>query len=109
MVKLETIYSNESSFFFYTMRDCKAFLHVFRDHWCNVPWKPPVEAQDFPEMPVSARSAMDKDPVKRAEGSLSWGFSLVKHHRIGATEKQNAFINSLIRQFDLHPQNIPEV
>lgn len=101
MVKLETIYAHEAPFFFRTMRDCRAFMHAFKDHWCNVPWKPPVEAPDFPEMSAPQRTAMDKDPRQRAEDSLSWGFALVRSRRGGDTGAQSAFVNSLIRQFNL--------
>ena len=98
MVKLETVRNEERSeiFYFHTMEDCNKFLYTFRDHWCNVPWKEPIEVPD--DYPISARDqeVMDEDPKERAERDLSWGFSLVKRLEIRQTEKQNAFVEEMI-------------
>lgn len=96
MVKLEakeTILGG--IFYFHNMKDCNDFLYVFTDHWCNVPWKNPVEAPNFPEIEKYQRKAMDIDPKQRAENSLSWGFRYVKSHNIGLTNVQKAFVNGI--------------
>lgn len=104
MVKLEPkteLNLFASAFYFHTMSDCQAFLHVFKDHWCNVPWKAPVEATDFPEASVYDREVMDKDPRQRADSNLSWGFNLVQSHGIDDTNKQKAFVNVFIGNLTL--------
>ena len=98
MVKLEDAANDmfPGVFYFHTMEDCNKFLYIFRDHWCNVPWKEPIEVPD--DYPISARDqeVMDEDPKERAERDLSWGFSLVKRLEIRQTEKQNAFVEEMI-------------
>ena len=100
MVKLEAkdvFFNSVKAFYFHNMADCRTFLYVFRNHWCNVPWNTPVEAPSWPEMNAHQRRAMDLDPKERAESCLSWGFHFAKRNHIGNTEEQNVFIRSFIR------------
>lgn len=86
------------TFYFHTMQDCNDFLYVFKDHWCNVPWEKPREVSD--DFPISRiqRESMDKPPKKRAESSLSWGFSLVKRLNIDLSESQNLFVKNMVNK-----------
>lgn len=85
-------------FYFHTMKDCNDFLYVFSDHWCNVPWESPKEiSDDFPIL-ESQRWRMDIPPKKRAEDSLSWGFSLVRRLGIDIDENQNSFVKDIVEK-----------
>lgn len=101
MVKLEVDGRGHPTFssgiYFHTMEDCRKFIHVFKDHWCNIPWKDPVEADNFPEMTRYHRESMDKDPVKRAESDLNWGFSLARSIGIGLTSVQITTVDRMMR------------
>lgn len=98
MVKLEAVDTRFGGiFYFHNMNDCNKFKHVFKDHWCNVKWKPPVEKDNFPECSSNGRKNMDEDPVKRAEDSLSWGFNLVKDKPEGnLTDHQKSIVESIM-------------
>lgn len=102
MVKLEVKdpQYKQSPIYFKTMEDCEAFKYVFQDHMCNVPWLPPVEADKFPEMTDGHRREMEKDPKKRAESDLSWGFYLVDRLNIGLTAEQHGFIKDIMDHLD---------
>lgn len=79
MVKLETNTEyDDTVFYFHNMKDCKEFMRVFANHWCNVPWKKPVEKDNFYGIDESKINAKDKPPKQRAEDDLSWGFSLAR-------------------------------
>lgn len=100
MVKLEAKDTTFGGiFYFHNMKDCKDFLYVFEDHFCNVPWKAPIELPDNTYVNSNVRRSMDKPPKKRAEDSLSWGFNLVRRLGIGMTNEQNDFIESMVAKF----------
>ena len=80
------------------MEDCKAFLYVFQNHWCNVHWEKPIEKESFPEMKEKDYESIQKDPKKRAEADLDWGFSLEKYLGRGTTEAQSAFIAAMVER-----------
>lgn len=95
MIKLETnCANNREVFYFHNMSDCKEFLYVFKDHWCNVPWETPIEIPDDTYITSRERICMDKPPKKRAEDNLSWGFSLVRFLGIELNKNQLSFVSS---------------
>lgn len=95
LIKLETNCANSREvFYFHNMSDCKDFLYVFKDHWCNVPWKTPIEIPDDTYITSKERVCMDKPPKKRAEDNLSWGFSLVRLLGIELNKNQSTFVSS---------------
>lgn len=97
MVKLEAKDTTFGGiFYFHNMEDCEEFLYVFKDHWCNVPWKEPILISDNEYVCNDYKRYMDISPKKRAEDSLSWGVSIVNYHRINLNEEQNNFIKSFI-------------
>ena len=100
MVRLDTDlekYGRQNeSFYFHTMQECKEFLYAFQDHWCNVPWKEPVEIPDTTVLPTGKARYMDIPPKTRADENLSWGFSLVRSLGIEDTAKQSQFIEQMI-------------
>lgn len=100
MVKLEakdTIFVG--IFYFHNVKDCREFMDVFKDHWCNVPWKEPIEIPDDTYISSEERRYMDKSPKKRAEDNLSWGFSLERRLGICLTNEQNDFVKSIVNRF----------
>lgn len=99
MVKLEAKNTRFGGiFYFHNMKDCNKFLYTFQDHWCNVKWKEPIEAESFDDISECQRKDMDKSPKKRAEDNLSWGFSLCKDNDQGLTDEQKDFINKFIEE-----------
>ena len=103
MVKLETDgIMHEVKFYFKNMNDCVAFMHVFKDHWCNVPWKEPIEIPDDTNITKVQREMMNLDPRIRADKNLSWGFNALRKDctdgRSGITEAQFKFIERIITQ-----------
>lgn len=99
MIKLESDYDIPSVFYFRTLDDCRKFLYVFKDHWCNVKWKTPVEVPDDIKLPEARRDLLDMDPKKRAEANLSWGFNHARLHGDGGlTSEQQRELVYLMRQ-----------
>ena len=97
MVKLEAKDTTFGGiFYFHNMKDCKDFMYVFEDHFCNVPWKAPIELSDDTYVNSDVKRSMDKSPKERAENSLSWGFNLERRLGIGLTNKQNNFVKSMM-------------
>lgn len=100
MIKLEANNAiTGGAFYFYNIDDCRKFMYVFKDHWCNVPWKEPVEISDSTYIDSNARRYMSVPPKKRAEDNLSWGFNLVKRLGINLNNEQNDFVNSMMNGF----------
>lgn len=100
MVKLEAKDTTFGGiFYFHNMKDCKDFLYVFEDHFCNVPWKTPIELPDNTYVNSDVRRSMDEPPKKRAEDNLSWGFNLERRLSIGMTNGQNDFVESMMAKF----------
>ena len=99
MIKLETKrVPFGGAFYFYNMADCEAFMYVFKDHWCNVPWRAPVEVPDWTDITDSQRKAMDKNPKQRAESNLSWGFSLCRALGIDLNDDQKVCLAGLMKE-----------
>jgi hypothetical protein len=99
MIKLETNYTPSSVFYFRTLDDCRKFLYVFKDHWCNVKWKPPVEVPDGTSISSTQRAQIGVDPKKRAEANLSWGFNYARlHGDDGLTPRQQRELVYLMGQ-----------
>lgn len=99
MVKLEVNDKiNYEVLYFHNMKECNEYLYVFNDHWCNVPWKSPVEIPDDADIPYQDRACMDMPPKKRAEADLSWGFSLVKSLEIELNYEQNKVLTALVNK-----------
>ena len=96
MVKLQSKDEPITVFYFRNMQDCEAFMHVFKDHWCNVEWNEAIERPDFPEMSRYQREALNKDPKERAESNLSRGFNLDRKFNRGLNDNQNAFVSAMI-------------
>lgn len=93
MIKLFEKSSN-MAFYFHSMEDCKAFMYVFEDHFCNVPWEKPEIVPDDTKISIDHRRLLEEDPKAKAERYLSWGFNLTKKHHIGLTSAQNSYIKS---------------
>lgn len=97
MIKLEAQNTTFGGiFYFHTMQDCKDFMYVFKDHWCNVPWNTPVEITSDTYISEDLKREMDKPPKKRAQDNLSWGFNLVERLDIDLTKEQNNFVKSMM-------------
>lgn len=94
VVVLRTTLDYRAKFIFKSMEDCEKFKHVFKDHFCNVPWNTPtiVDEQIF----LGTDYKIISDPKKAAEDNLSWGFSLCKFHKISETEEQLSFVKNMI-------------
>lgn len=103
MIKLESNFNNsfDATFYFKTMKECEEFLYVFKDHWCNVPWKKPVEVSDDIKISEYKRNDLNNSPKERAESNLSWGFSNCRFHNIGINNTQSAFVNNFISKQNL--------
>ena len=96
MIKLEAQCTTFGGiFYFHDMEDCDDFMYVFKDHWCNVPWKQPVEIPDDTCIDDYDINDMNKPAKERAEDNLSWGFNLVKHLEIGDSKDQLEFARSM--------------
>lgn len=97
MVKLtETKYWPHNVLYFHNMRDCKKYLAVFTNHWCNVPWDDPIVIPDNTLITSEQRAAMDKSPRKRAKADLSWGFSMCRSNKIPLTAKQQKILDKCV-------------
>ena len=97
MVKLEaenTMFGGV--FYFHNMEDCTEFMHVFKDHWCNVTWKKPVKSDNFPEMTSTQRKLMDEDSKMRAMDNLGWGHNYVKRMGIDLTSQQKSIVATIL-------------
>lgn len=88
-------------FYFHNDSDCDDFIQVFKDHFCNVPWKKTHLIFDLSTYPKE-RLNMDKDPKERAEENLSWGFVLADdiHGRGYLTEDQRSFVNGIMNKLN---------
>lgn len=99
LLTLREPYKNEreGNFYFKTMEECKSFLYVFKDHWCNIPWDIPKEvSSDKANLTNYQIRSLEVDPKKRAEENLSWGFNFIKYHDLNkTTEEQILFIQRL--------------
>lgn len=102
VIYLESNFNNDMiniGIYFKNMEDCNKYLHVFKDHWCNVPWKKPIE-KDVNDLSPFEKSKMDKfliqDPIKSAEDNLSWGFHNCDYAFIGLADDQKSTVQSLV-------------
>lgn len=99
MIKLETKMEKGSVFYFKTINDCKKFMYVFENHWCNIDWEEPEEVPDDVNMSYYQRKLLDKDPKDRAESNLNWGFQLLRYlHKDQLTQEQSLFVSNLINK-----------
>lgn len=101
MIKLETKCKNHidhAVFYFHTLEECNIFKYTFRDHWCNIKWEKPIEISNNTHISEYQRKSMDKDPKKRAEDNLSWGFNRSENSNSGLTREQNNFIQNMINR-----------
>lgn len=101
MIKLETNATKypimNIAIYFHNMDDCKRFLYVFKNHWCNVRWKEPIEIPDNTKISEYRRKDMDKDPEERAERDLKWGFGFAKMEGTDVTTiEQAAFVERMV-------------
>ena len=92
----DTKLSRNTSFYFNNIEDCKQFLEVFEDHWCNVPWATPKVVKES-EVPNNKLLYINDNPKIRAEQNLSWGFGLVSYLDRDLTPGQRAFIDNMIK------------
>ena len=96
---MSTSYPHKATFYFKNIEDCNKFLYVFKDHFCNVPWETPKEIPDNSiKLSENEKRTLDKDPVKRAQDNLSWGFSLCSYYKIGVSSDQLSFVHSLMEK-----------
>lgn len=102
MIKLEIDYDsyyNKPVFYFRTRDDCNKFLNVFKDHWCNIRWKDPVEIPYNTKLSSYDEKTLDEDPKKRAESNLSWGFNLARYYGDDKLKpSQQAFIDKMMKE-----------
>lgn len=98
MVKLQTKNEPFTAFYFKNMQDCESFMYVFKDHWCNIEWDRPIEKPDFSEMSEYQRKSLNKNPKKRAEDNLSWGFNLSRHLNLEFTDEEKSFILTMLNK-----------
>lgn len=85
-------------FYFNNMADCKTFMAVFDDHWCNVPWADPIESDHFEGLDSKHKKLMNTDPKRRAENNLSWGFGLTEFYKIGMTKEQDRMLDQILKE-----------
>lgn len=95
MVKLQSKDDPSTSFYFENMKQCKKFIHVFEDHWCNIRWNSPIESDRFSEMDSEDWSSLYESPKKRAEDNLCWGFALEKFLNRGFNNAQKEFVANM--------------
>lgn len=95
--KKNNVYSGKPSiFYFYTDEEADKFLYVFKNHWCHVEFEKSetnISESEYKKW----KEYMDKDPVKRAENNLSWGFNFARDHnddRLTAAEE--SFVHKLM-------------
>lgn len=81
--------NNGTTYYFHNMKDCEAFKHVFKDHWCNVSWKSPEEIPDN-KVPEKSRKYMNEDPKARANCDLGPMFGMLRDQGIRRTSEQDA-------------------
>lgn len=97
MVKLEAYDTTFGGvFYFHNLEDCVEFVEVFKDHWCNVAWKYPVESDVFPELTSNQRKLMNKNPKMRAMDNLGWGHNYVKRLGIDLTPQQKSIATEIL-------------
>ncbi len=96
MVKLQATDDPSAVWYFSKMKDCKKFLEVFENHWCNVRWNNPIEADSFPEMDSDDWRDLYKKPKKRAKDELEWGFSLEKYMGMQRSKEQEDFVRKMV-------------
>ena len=97
MIKLESNfkYGYNITRYFKTIEDCNKYLYVFKDHWCNVPWKEPEEIDRFD---IKAATVLVNDPIKIANGDLGWGFNTCDLNNIGETKEQREFVSNIAKE-----------
>lgn len=90
--------ARNEDFYFNNMEDCKIFMKVFKDHWCNVVWEKPIEVTSVPR---DKSTYINDDPKKRAESNLKWGFNSAWANKTDRelTREQNAFVNTLVQKY----------
>lgn len=81
------------------MEACNIFKSVFRDHWCNIDWNEPEEAEMFDE----AKSEywckhINDDPKVLADKSLDWGFALEKYTGKALNADQLSFVDMMVER-----------
>ena len=88
-------------FYFHNDSDCDDFIHVFKDHFCNIPWKRTQLIFDLGQY-AKEKLNMDKNPKTRAEENLSWMFVLADdiHGRGYLTDEQKSFVKELRNRVD---------
>lgn len=98
MIELKTkqgVIHPVQAFHFRTMDDCKKFMYVFRNHWCNIPWEEPAEIPDYTK--INDDQYIDVDPVARAMGNLTWGFSALRSHNMDTlTGEQQSVLSDIV-------------
>lgn len=72
MVKL-TCQNDGTYFLFNSKEDAEEFIHVFKDHWCNISWGV-IEEAEKDDITSNKTKYIDLNPKERAEDNLSWGF-----------------------------------
>lgn len=97
MIKLESNfkYGYNITRYFKTIEDCNKYLYVFKDHWCNVPWKDPEEITGF-----DAKASVEaiNDPIEIANGDLGWGFNNCDLNNIEETKEQRDLVSKIAEE-----------
>lgn len=84
--------------YFRNEEDANAYLHVFKDHWCNLKWSLPVVVRDS-RVPSKYTKYIDTDPKERAEADLSWGFALMERNNMMLSSEQKNLVEELVDKF----------
>lgn len=81
------------------MEACNIFKSVFRNHWCNIDWNEPKEAEMFDEAKSEYwRKHINDDPKVLADKNLDWGFSLEKFTGKALNADQLSFVSSMVEK-----------
>lgn len=103
VVKLETNFKDEmdqETFYFKGMEECEEFIKKLNGHLCFIPWKKPIEVP-ISKVPDIKKEYLNVDPIKRAEGNLSWGFSALRFHNIDNSEKIGKIVSSIMENIEI--------
>ena len=90
--KKNTYNQEHTEFHFKDNESADKFLYVFKDHWCHVSFDKIKEDKPISK---SLEEELAKDPKKRAEDNLSWGFNLAKDY---GDDKTTAYESSVIER-----------
>ena len=95
LVILRTKMDPKTEFKFKSIEDCEKFKYVFRDHMCNVSWEKP-ETVEVKSISSDLDKIISRNPARRAEDNLHWGFNLCRYHNVDITADQLQIIHGIM-------------